>query len=560
MWSLPHEILQRILVNISFDDYVALSQTNRAFNHILNHKDTWAYAFHNYYGKLHEEHGVNPEPAAMKEMWMKKVRLRAFLEDLYEKSAGLTIEEKLGSYEFSEWNDRWSELTPWTFLLNRGINMFTTDDYFLTVITVFREEKVKVRQLLEENTVPLTPFAFLSKVVEIHNFTKATRFFSTVSPDSSEDQEHYYFELARYDGTLHALLKTRIDQLESMRSAIANLLPIRRGVLGFQSMDAFHGFLATAVQLVLQFVIPQTTSSRGTILNVYSGCHVGHTLMYLAIASKILQEEIFLKLQISIGKRKTQILAKCSLLFLIIGDVYVHVLVDVKKLYVKAFLKEGAASRVLAGQDRRDLKHLMPATMADIVIQQIEHPSNFDEMDHTVSVLATNNWSETPVHTMHRRKYLLAKSLLKLQLLEERTEVLELSSLFMYFVSLLDLDQEGDHEASLRNHIHGLLKKDGEQKSEFPPGSIFVNTFQGTFGVVLRSTNNKSHLVFPADADTVTENYDVNMEKISLDVFAEHENLAEFLEWFLKSESTKTLCLLAFSQLKITEGVPIFVK
>lgn len=584
-WNLPTEILEIVLKHISFDDYVNLTRTNGELRRTLDTPDLWNHVYQNVFGPIHHQYEWSDTWKSKTEMWKLKKEFREYLQQFVQLSSGMTIGDKVGplwqeqdpnasNFKFQKQSllltDRTTELwitedTPWAKMLEKGIRTFAQEKYFPIVVETYNQEMQKLKLLIRlQSCVPVTAFAFVSKLLQIQNMSLGLKYYSHAQGDV--DLERGYFEMARFDASFHELAPVRLQKLERMRTLLRDTLPISKGVLGFQSESQFSEFLEGTVKLLLQCLLPVTQNRRGygqNILNVYKGNFQGPALMYIAIVAKVLQEEIFLKIKINVAGCTARLKTKCSQLFIVVGDFYVECML--KPLKVRAMTERTAAIRIGVDQNILHMKYLEPRSVQDVVREIYEAsdvPAHHTKYD--ITRLASQIWQETPIYSMCRGKFLLAGLLLR-YLIGNGNGKFDTAEgdLFLYLNAIVgNVALENNRiDYSLGEYFRSMFaavpmhRPFTSESSQFPGGCVVFNNYQKFIGVILGSTQGKC-CVCPADSFKVSENFTSNLERIGQDTFENPENIGEFLEWLVRSESIQTLCMLVYSRLSIADGVP----
>lgn len=323
-WQLPTEIINEILQFISFDDYVALTQTSSIIRRILDTQ-------HQFYVVLDANTGADLRANELNcwsnkpLIWKGLGQIRKFLK-LVDSIYPTNMVDPYSGAEIRKNRDQ---------VIQTALDLFVTHSNFLIpTLLEFKLAQTELERnaaeaLIHPKTFSVSRITWLRKLLQLHGFARTVEY--SMSDESDEKStfsliEKCYFELSRCHIDFTELARYRGITLSRIRRDIRQFLPISCGKLKFRTMASYHTFLAQAIKIILRHLHPKTFKPgfAGNILRIYKGLGGETNVPYLAILAKVLEEEIFAKLAFDVGGKIVKIDDRfITSTFLVLGPAFV---------------------------------------------------------------------------------------------------------------------------------------------------------------------------------------------------------------------------------------------
>lgn len=483
--DLPDELVRQVLEQISFEDYVALTQTSRKYRATLEPRVYFQFVMHASFSEAVLAYDWSIDPSMTRAALLESLkRLRHFLAQVnyvLMKSPSMTIESGHLHY-----------------LLQQTFTEFATNEvYFFPIVSELSRYKSLERKSSDRNKIQVWKGAWLRKLLQLQNFSKAVKFWSNLQPE--HDIERCYFELSRCYNDFDKLAPARAILLASLREEIRRYLPSADGVVLKMPYFGIQVVVVTILEKLLarMKIGSNHVGSGGNILRVYSGYGHESELVYLSIIAKILDEEFRQKFRIDEGNGVLpDIPVTCSeMAITVFGCTF---LLDWKEYtcsFWRKVLLETSGSYVTR-----------PITVSDVIRRSFDAGENiltrYDD-------LSTKDWTRLPCHTSKEKLRFLRTLLIPIK--EGRqldrgqlTPLLHKSDFFLYYYCAeaasgsLTFDSEETLLLLTRRYesFTRQLKKKWDHTG-FQIGDLVLHRTLNIFGII-------SHTLFRREAGSLT--------------------------------------------------------
>lgn len=323
LWHLPFDVLDLILQKITFVDYVHLIQTNTKLRNVLdNHhlyETVWKANFADVLEAYEWPYSNEQEMLVGRkelyatigevEQFLIKIRgmIHEFGKEYMTKPFFLPNQDPALELIAPEVRNAMNEV-----LEEAYVKYAIKSKYFVPLVYLSDKYWKGFCEATEkkQDKYNISLMCWSRKLLHIQNVNLAIKFFNKVSINETSNIEKCFLELSRFDFEFSDLAGTRVKKLRKMRSDVRRLLPIKKGVLGFDSENLFLGFLGRLGLKLLELLPLSRPPTGSEVFRSYSGINVlreyvgqpSEPRMYrLAIMAKVLQEEVFSKLRFRIG-------------------------------------------------------------------------------------------------------------------------------------------------------------------------------------------------------------------------------------------------------------------
>lgn len=304
LWDLPMDILNLILQNITFEDYVQLMSTCKTLRDLLDtqtqFETVWRSSFQN---TTRAFEWLESDDILMKGGWR---QLYGRIQEIERKldqfdSMNLKLLEVFSLSSSEEANAAKTDQVRWML-----VNFGTDPNYFIPLVHLSTKYWNEFCLATEDRrkSFGILKMCLTRRLLHLQNVNAALTYFHKANSEETENIEKCLFEVSRFDFGFSELAFIRQQKLQEMRKIVAKELPIQNGVLGFVNESMFVHFISSVGQKIMSVLPkPHKDGLSTNLLREFVG-QPGEPRMYrLAILAKILQEEIFSKLKFHIGKQ-----------------------------------------------------------------------------------------------------------------------------------------------------------------------------------------------------------------------------------------------------------------
>lgn len=527
-WHLPTEVVDLVLKQVSFLDYVALTQTNASLRELLNNTRVLELVLSaNFAQKIDSfEWSFSDIDKCLQKnnLWKSYCELDRFL---------LSVDYPL--------IDSISLPSAQLFLLQNIYRFTTNETYFIPIIIIYEELIEHLREL----SVKQTPKILISRVswarllMHLQNFRKAIRFFEDTDDEIPLLIERAFFEVSRVDLNFPQLAKNRTIKLYHIRQQVRKFLPISKGSITFANWSAFFKFLKDLVLVIVRALPkPKSQSPALNILRAYEGDGTPGQEMIMSIVAKIMTEEVFKKFSIKVDNRLTKLSVRSSSLLIWVGPIEVRLTTDPVDVQMFA---------------RRVDPNSIQSPLAPLTIGQML--KNIDTSDQNLYPIICYELYWKPSNM--RWKYFIT-------LFEETLSNKPLSPCFGYkgdllsfFYSSTILDKIGiASEEMVEFEFFSLLDvPKGNCSEKYQMGQIVTNPNLGYIGpVILVDEENKLYRLCPHDFTRISIAHESSLIPV------EHKQEGDLIvNWLMQSEGFVFSGVFLFTFVELRDDKRIFL-
>lgn len=279
--NLPDEVYLQILRHLNFEDWVALTQVNRKLRQVLDAPMFSHFMYHLSFGNYMKSYCHYPN-ACSKSITHKVYGLIKNMERPIDCSNDSSLMKLL--------------MHP--------------DAYFAIIDNfeqLFVELQLQMKTFITSKSIALSTYVFLKRILDLHNFVIANRYFELNGDRLSEEA---FFQLSRYSSNFFHHAAYRLSVLHQINNALDQSgLPQRTKRLNFSDMRAYEHFLKNLSSIVLRHLPADSTDKPwSTITAFYSGRPCGdqnglQKVYTLHVLVKFLKERVFDRYKLYVGEQ-----------------------------------------------------------------------------------------------------------------------------------------------------------------------------------------------------------------------------------------------------------------